>query len=379
MQRKIFGKSGEAISALGLGCMRFPQTNDHIDRAAAQAIIDLAIERGINYFDTAYVYQNGDSERTIGEIFPRYRREDYCLATKMPGFRLESGQTYAEYRQKLVNVFDEQLRRCRVDYFDFYLFHNVCEDTIDRFIDYGTVDFLTQMQQEGKIRHLGFSSHGAPETLRRFASLRQWDFGQLQINYLDWHNQDAAQQYQILTERNIPVIVMEPVRGGRLTSLGQEADDILHRACPNRSIASWAFRFLQGLDNVQVVLSGMSSVAQLQENADLYDAPMPLSDAEKEALSQALVCYRKMNCIPCTGCRYCDGCPQQINIPDLFTAYNRAKVYYDREAEKQLSALPDTGHPGNCVGCGRCESLCPQKLEIIQLLSQIAKDYPKKT
>lgn len=376
MQKKIFHRTGDEISALGLGCMRFPEQNNVIDRDRAREIIDLAFARGINYFDTAYVYSDGDSERVIGELLPRYRRDDYFLATKMPGFRFREGQTPKEYIAHVREVFEEQLRRCHVDYFDFYLCHNVCEDNIDRFIDGGTITFLEQMQREGKIRNLGFSSHGRPDTLRRFASLRDWDFGQLQINYLDWTNQDAAQQYQILTDRSIPIIVMEPVRGGGLCSLGEEGDAILRAACPDASIPSWAFRFLQGLPNVQVVLSGMSNIEQLCENADTYDHPSPLSESEKKALDAAVDAYRRMKCIPCTGCHYCDGCPQSINIPGIFSSYSRARAYGDRDASTALHTHPAQGHPATCIACGNCVSLCPQKLEIPTLMKTIAEEYP---
>lgn len=376
MQKKLFHRTGDQISALGLGCMRFPEQNNRIDRDCARQIIDLAISRGINYFDTAYVYQNGDSETLLGELLPRYSRRDYFLATKMPGFRFAEGQTQKEYLAHVRDVFEEQLRRCRVDYFDFYLCHNVCEDTIDRFIDGGTISFLEEMQREGKIRNLGFSSHGRPDTLRRFASLRAWDFGQLQINYLDWTNQDAAQQYRILTERNIPIIVMEPLRGGRLCSLGDEGDAILRAARPDASIPSWAFRFLQGLPNIQVVLSGMSNTEQLCENADIYDCPAPLDASEQTALQAAVEAYRRMNCIPCTGCHYCDGCPQEIAIPDIFSAFSRARAYGDQEASEALYNHSAIGHPSSCIACGNCISLCPQKLDIPSLMQKISQAYP---
>ena len=301
------------ISQLGMGNMRLPVDADgSIDTEQAQRIIDYAFDHGVNYYDTAYVYHKGESESFLGNALRNRPRDRYFLATKFPGFLFTPGQNPKD-------IFEEQLRRCRTGYFDFYLMHNVNEKSIGTYTDeqLRLLDYFAGEQRNGRIRYLGFSSHGKPETLAKFADHHEWDFAQIQLNYLDWTLQDAKTQYEILTERRLPVIVMEPVRGGSLADLTPEANALLKAAEPERSIASWSFRWLTGLENVLVVLSGMSTLEQLKDNIATFDRPDPLTAEQEAVLMKACELFRNHFNVPCTACRYCcDDCPQQLNIPD---------------------------------------------------------------
>lgn len=305
---------GKQISALGMGCLRLPMqegTTDRIDRAKAQEVIDAAFEGGINYFDTAYTYQNGDSETFLGEALAKYPRERYYLATK---FSVLPGKEIKE-------VFEEQLRRCRTDYFDFYLLHNVDENCIEEYMsaEKNYLGYLLEQKKAGRIRYLGFSSHAEPRTLRRFLDwYDQFDMALIQLNYLDWTLLNAKEQYEILTERNIPIWVMEPLKGGRLAVLNQEAEKILKEAVPEDSAASWGFRFLMGLPNVKTILSGMSSLEQMQDNLQTFANLTPLNEEEQKVLKKAADVFMEKLGVPCSECRYCcEVCPAELEIPLL--------------------------------------------------------------
>ncbi len=370
MLYRDFRTTGLKTSLLGMGNMRLPTIGEGreapIDEEKAQAVIDRAWALGVNYFDTAYVYHGGKSEVFLGRALRRYPREQYFIADKMPGFLVHSPDDVRR-------IFDEQLARCGVDYFDFYLCHNVNEETIENYLRHDIPGILAQLQAEGKIRYLGFSSHGKPETLRRFVQVRPWDFAQIQLNYLDWTLQDAKQQYEILTEAGIPVMVMEPCRGGRLADLGDEANATLKTAAPDRSIASWAFRFVQSLPNVQVVLSGMNELAQVEENAATFSEDRPLSAQEQDVAFAAAQAFLKRYTVPCTTCRYCDGCPAGIDIPAVLDVYNawclsgRAPMPLERLREQ------DGPGPADCVGCGACFASCPQAIHTPEIMAELAE------
>lgn len=355
---------GLNISRLGMGNMRLPTIGDQkgpgapIDTERAQEIIDYVYENGVNYFDTAYMYHDGKSEGFIGEALKKYPRESFFLASKMPGFMLKPGQAPAE-------IFEEQLQRCQVDYFDFYLCHNVSEMTVDVYNDekLGIIPYLLEQKKAGRIRHLGFSSHGKPETLAAF--LDKWDcfeFVQIQLNYLDWTLQDAKQQYEIITGHGLPVWVMEPCRGGRLASLSPEEDELLKAACPDKSIASWAFRYVQTLPGVQVILSGMTQLDQAEDNIATFNEYSPLSDAESKTLNDAVELFKSKVNVPCTGCRYCDGCPQGLDIPELLSLYNEFCIAPGPMME--LDRMDKDKLPANCIACGSCSKKCPQSIDI---------------
>lgn len=375
MRYRTYRSSGIRTSLLGMGCMRLPNIDGDrtkIDAEKAQAIIDLCYKRGINYYDTAYVYGDGASERFIGQALSKYPRESYYLTDKMPPWVLKS-------REDVARIFQEELDRCGVDYFDFYLCHNVNEETIGIFLDpeLGVIPYLEEMQRQGKIRYLGFSSHGTPETLKKFADLRAWDFAQIQLNYLDWEFQDAKQQYEILTERNIPVMVMEPIRGGRLASLCPEADALLEDIRPDRSIASWALRFVADLPNVQVILSGMNSMEQLRDNLQTLSRNEPLTVEERETLQQALSIFRKRFTIPCTGCGYCAGCPMELDIPAFLRTYNEYVISGEPMSLESILEHPGDRQPKACVGCGQCAEHCPQHIDIPRCMLELADSVKK--
>ncbi len=371
MRYRPYRTTGIRTSLLGMGCMRLPCIDgdrSRIDGEKAEEILELAYQSGINYFDTAYVYGNGASERATGHALAKHPRESYYLTDKMPAWLLKT-------REDVARIFQEELERCGVDYFDFYLCHNVNNESIHIFTDpeLGVIPYLEEMQRQGKIRYLGFSSHGSPETLKQFADLRAWDFAQIQLNYLDWEFQKAKEQYEILTERNIPVMVMEPVRGGRLASLCPEADALLKTAAPERSIASWALRFVADLPNVQVVLSGMSDLAQLRDNLDTFSREEPLTPEERATLEEALALFRQKRIIPCTSCGYCSGCPMELHIPDFLKAYNEYLISGSPMALESVRAVPGDQQPKACVGCNQCAEHCPQHIDVPKHMIELAR------
>lgn len=366
-------KDGLKTGLLGMGCMRLAckeGSQDDVDFDLAEKIIDYAYAHGVNYYDTAYVYLNGNSERTLGKALRKYPRESYFIADKMPGM--------VKTKEDVERVFHEQLERVGVEYFDFYLCHNVNERSIDTFLSLEVPQFMEKMRAEGKIRYLGFSSHGKPETLRRFATVRDWDFAQIQLNYLDWKMQSAKEQYDVLTELGIPVIVMEPVRGGRLAQLSPGSEALLKAAAPDRSLAEWAFRFVQELPNVQVVLSGMNTIEQIEENVSIFSEPQPLSEAEHAVLEQAVETLLKELTVPCTTCRYCSECPQELDIPEILKAYNAYALSRSLFPLGSLRELPEDKQPAACLSCGLCAERCPQNIEIPKIMQELAGLLSKK-
>lgn len=358
----------EKISALGLGSLRLPEKADQpnrIDRKEGQKVIDAAIAGGINLFDTAYTYHDGDSEIFLGEALGKYPRDSYYLATKF----------YVAAETDIQKVFELQMERCQTDYFDFYLLHGLDENYIDAYMDQEKdyLGYLLRQKEKGRIRYLGFSSHAAPKTLKRFLDWYSgYDMALVQLNYLDWSMLEAKQQYEILMDHKIPVWVMEPLKGGRLSSLNDKATRILKEAAPDRSISSWAFRFLMGLSGVQTVLSGMSDVKQVKENIELFEHPAPLNRKEQEALRSATAAFLDDLGVPCSGCRYClSSCPEGIDIPLLLKGFNERNVSGETWRIAEL-AINGKG-PESCKNCGACLSHCPQKINIPEILRQFSK------
>ncbi len=348
--------------------MRLPKAkegSEEIDRKKAQEIVDYAYAHGINYFDTAYRYHAGDSEIFVGEALKKFPRESFYLASKMPIWE-------AKEPADVERIFQDQLSRCQVDYFDFYLCHSQSKDNFAKLQEFHAYEFLKKMKEEGKIRYLGFSFHDTPEVLRHIVETYEWDFAQIQLNYLDWEMQDAKGQYEILTEHGIPVMVMEPVRGGSLASLCEESDRILKEARPDKSIASWAIRYAASLPNVQVVLSGMSNLEQIEDNVSTTAEFEPLSKEEYAVLEKALEVYRKNHLVPCTGCRYCMDCPFGVDIPAVFKVYNQYAI--NKRAGDFLKRYDELGEAGpeSCQACGTCMQQCPQKIEIPERMRYIA-------
>ena len=380
--------AGVKVSALGMGNMRLPTfdgQDNRIDRDKAQEIIDYAMSHGINYYDTAYRYHGGESERFIGQALKKYPRDSFLLASKFPGHMMvkkENGVVgftsgLAGWPDNTVEgVFREQLQKCQVDYFDFYLLHNVSEKSLAIYDDpeLQVVEFVKRQKAEGRIRHLGFSSHASSAaTIDDFLTRHEgvFDFVQIQLNYLDWKLQDAKGKYEAITKHGLKVVVMEGVRGGRLAHLPEEQMARLQALRPGDSAARWALRWLQCLPEAAVVLSGMTTLDQIRENVETFAAPDPLSAEEGALLTE--VADSMLDWVPCTACRYCtEGCPMELEIPKIIAAYNGLKNG-DFMSRYNPDAAGEAMDPRRCVGCGACASICPQGIKIPELMEEFGK------
>ncbi len=365
---------GMKLSALGLGAMRLPVIDGddaRIDALAVEEMVSYAMAHGINYYDTAWGYHDGNSETVLGAALRKYPRESYHLATKFPGYDLAN-------MQKVQEIFERQLEKCGVDYFDFYLFHNVCEMNIDAYLDpkYGIFDYLVEQKRAGRIKHLGFSAHGNIPVLERFLNAygKEMEFCQIQLNYLDWTFQDAKVKVELLNKWRLPVWVMEPLRGGKLAKLPESVEHELKALRPDEGIPAWAFRFLQGVPGVTMVLSGMSNAEQLKANVATFETDKPLTEAELEKLL-ALAGGMLNNTLPCTACRYCTShCPQGLDIPMLLKLYNEHSFTGGGFlVPMALMAVPEDKQPTACLGCRSCEQVCPQQIKISEAMADFAK------
>lgn len=363
------------LSALGMGAMRLPVAegdDSRIDETAAMEMVDYAMAHGINYYDTAWGYHNGTSELVMGKALKKYPRDKFYLADKFPGYDLGN-------MDKVQEIFEKQLEKCGVEYFDFYLFHNVCEMNIDAYLNpkYGIYDYLVAQKKAGRIRHLGFSAHGSYDVMKRFLEAygKEMEFCQIQLNYLDWDFQDAKAKVQLLEEYHLPVWVMEPLRGGRLASLDAKYEEKLKALRPEETIPAWAFRFLQSVPSVKVILSGMSSLEQMKQNIATFEEDKPLNDQEeKELLAIADEMVKKI-ALPCTACHYCvSHCPQELDIPSLLALYNE-HCFTDGGfiAPMALSAIPEDKQPTACIGCRSCEAVCPQQIKVSEAMADFAR------
>lgn len=374
MKYSVFSSIDGKISKLGFGLMRLPKLYDDkedIDYKEAEKLVDFAYKSGVNYFDTAYVYHNGESEVFAGKILNKYPRESYKLATKLPGWAIKNdGKTVDE-------LFNEQLKKCDVEYFDFYLLHSVNRDIWKTFSSVNAYENLKKKKAEGKIKHLGFSFHGDFEFFKELVNSYEWDFVQLQINYYDWEADNAKDFYKILEEKKIPCIVMEPVRGGSLQKLNDEAVEVFRKLSDNTP-ASYALRFVAQLPNVLTTLSGMSTYEQVEDNINTFNECKPLSDDEMKAIEEANVLFRKNFSIPCTACKYCvTNCPQGIDIPTCFGAFNEYNATREiSDLNKSYLLIPEEKRAHNCIDCKACVEHCPQEINIPRKLSHI-KDLAK--
>ena len=365
----------EKVSLLGFGCMRLPRLypdKPEIDTELGQRMVDYAYSHGVNYFDTAYPYHEGLSEPFIGAALSKYPRESYNLVTKLPTW-LINGEADIEH------YFNEQLQKCGVDYFDFYLVHSLNAERFETVQKLHIFENLCELKAKGKIRHIGFSFHDKPDVLERILAAHDWEFAQIQLNYLDWELQDARRQYELIEQKGIQCTIMEPVRGGMLATLTPEAVDCFQQANPNVSTASWAIRYAASLPNVLTVLSGMTNFDHVTDNVATMEAFRPLSQQEREVIDHALAAYRKAVTIPCTGCRYCMDCPAGVSIPEVFAAYNRYATSKSRSMFEELYHALDAGQRAdNCVACGTCLSKCPQHIDIPKHMKEIAALAAKK-
>ena len=393
---------GDNIARLGFGAMRLPIVDgdaSNVDQATLDAMVDTAIKAGVNYFDTAYPYHGGMSEIALGRLLARYPRDSYFFATKYPGHQI--ADTYDP-----AAIFEEQLTKCGTEYFDFYLLHNIYEASIEVYLDeqWGIADYFVEQKKNGRIRHLGFSCHGRPETLKRFldygarkyAELEQRDpetaalfagnnimeFCQIQLNYLDWTLQDAAAKTALLESMNIPIVVMEPLRGGKLAHLNDAQMQQLNASVlgganpPARSAVEWSFRWLLGIPNVKTILSGMSDLAQVEENCRIFQESVPLSEVEEGVLMD--VAESLKGGVSCTACLYCvDSCPQEIDIPMMMNAYNDLQFDTSFTVSMQMDAVPEGQRAQDCIQCESCVQMCPQGIDIPTVLEDLAATLDK--
>jgi len=364
------------LSALGFGAMRLPVMDgddSRIDEAAVLRMVDEAMRNGINYYDTAWGYHGENSELVIGKALARYPRDSFYVATKFPGYD-------ASNWSKVKEIFPRQMEKLGVDYFDFYLFHNVCEMNIDAYLDdekYGIYSYLIEQKRQGRIKHLGFSCHGELDVLKRFLDAygKDMEFCQLQLNYLDWTFQHGREKVELLRQWGIPVWVMEPLRGGKLAKLQPEHEASLKALRPEEEIPAWAFRFLQSIPSVTMILSGMSTQEQLEKNLATFAEDKPLTEAEMKTLMEIAAQMLSRGTVPCTACHYCvSHCPMGLDIPYLLSLYNEhAYTGGGFIAPMALSALPADKLPQACLQCRSCEQVCPQQIKISEVLADFSQ------
>lgn len=363
---------GETIKKLGFGLMRLPMEGDRIDLEQVKRMVDLFMQRGFTYFDTAYVYHDGHSEEVAREaLVERYPRESFQLATKLPIWSVKQ-------EGDVPRIFDEQLARSGAGYFDFYLLHSLSKDKLPELDRYHAWEFVQEQKKKGLVKHAGFSFHDTPEVLEEILEAHpEAEFVQLQINYIDWDSAGVQSRrcYEVARKHGKPVVIMEPVKGGSLASMRPEIEEIFRRADPQASVASWAVRFAASLPGVITVLSGMSNLEQLRDNTGFMEHFRPLSDGERAVIGQVVERLNATPTVPCTGCRYCvPGCPQGIPIPEIFRVLNHHRVYgHLSESKRRYAEETKTAKASDCIACGQCEGICPQHIPIIDALREAAE------
>ena len=363
----------KTMPKLGFGLMRLPEIDGAIDHEQVCKMVDYYLDTGMNYFDTAYVYHGGKSEVAAKEaLVRRYPRDKFMLATKLPAWEIKKPED-------VERIFNEQCLRAGVEYFDFYLLHSIEDGSnYETYEKYDCFSWGLKKKEEGKIKHFGFSFHGSPELLKEVLDKHpEMEFVQIQLNYLDRTNPVVRSQelYDILHERNIPIIVMEPVRGGMLASMAPEIEEKLKKRQPDKSVASWALRFVGSLPGVMTILSGMSNEEQMKDNLNTFTNFEPLSQDEFDIIDEITADILSMKQIGCTACKYCcDGCPMRISIPDVFRTINTLRRYPDDWRAKNFYSqrTAEGGKASDCIGCGQCEGVCPQHLPIIELMKEAA-------
>ena len=362
------------ISMLGFGLMRLPLNEDKsVNEELTAQMVDYAMKHGINYYDTAAPYHNGASETVIGKILKNYPRDSFYLADKYPGHAVAEKYDPAE-------TFEKQLRKCQTDYFDFYLLHNVYENSIGVYEDpqWGIIDYFIEQKKNGRIKHLGFSSHAdlpcLKEILDKYAD--EMEFCQLQLNYFDWTVQKGKEKVDLVKSYGLPIVVMEPVRGGKLAKLPEETMAKLNTIRPGASAASYALRWFQPLEDVFTVLSGMTDMDQMVDNIATFEKEDPLTAEEAKIIDE--VSESMKNEVPCTACRYCtESCPMELDIPDLLFKFNQIRADSGFTIKMQLDAYPEDKLPSACIGCGACMEMCPQKIQIPDELAAFTEALEK--
>lgn len=374
MEKRKLEKLGIETSLLGYGCMRFPTNAEgKIDQEKAFELLDKAIANGVNYIDTAYPYHNGESELVVGEALKKYDRKSLYLATKLPVWLVNT-------IEDVDRLFHEQLEKLQVDYIDFYLMHAMNGDNFQKMADLGVVKRLEELKAEGKIKYLGFSFHDGYEAFEKILNYRDWDFCQIQLNYMDTNEQAGMKGYALTEEKGVPLVIMEPVKGGSLACFAEDIMEKFHSLDANASAASYALRFVGSLPNVKVVLSGMTTMEQLTDNLNTFTDFRPLNEKEKETIEDIVKLINSRVQNGCTGCRYCMPCPAGVNIPENFRAWNTYHMYqnYNVVSWKWEKELGEKAQAKNCIQCGKCEKACPQKLSIREDLKKVQADLDKK-
>ncbi len=363
------------LSGIGLGMMRLPTVDGNdaeVDEKAAEELVDYAYKNGINYYDTAWGYHNGNSELVTGKLLSKYPRESYYLASKFPGYDDEN-------LPRVKEIFERQLEKCRTPYFDFYLFHNVYEGNVDGYLDkkYGIFDYLLEQKKNGRIKHLGFSAHGSIDIIKKFLDAygEYMEFCQLQINYMDWHFQSADEKVKLLNDAGIPIWVMEPVRGGKLATASDRIKTELLKMRPDETVPAWAFRFIQSIPGVKMTLSGMSNMEQLKSNIETWSEDKPLTKEEFDKIVTLIDDETYRGGLPCTACHYCTShCPKELPIPELISLYNEHKLSGGGFlAPMAVETMDENKRPSQCIGCRSCEQVCPQQIKISDMMKEFSE------
>ena len=371
MEYRSMDKLGVKPSLLGFGCMRFPLREDgHIDEAEAEKMLDKAIASGVNYIDTAYPYHNGDSEPFVGRVLKKYDRGSLYLATKLPVWKVETIEDVKE-------TFQEQLNRLQVDYVDFYLLHALSKERWDKILKLGILDYCEELRSQGKIKYLGFSFHDSYEVFEEILTYRSWDFCQIQYNYMDREHQAGEKGYALAERLGVPMVIMEPIKGGSLAVLPEDIAAMYKNADPQASVSSWALRWVGTHPNVKVILSGMSTYDQVLDNLNTFENYKSLNVEEQKLVDQVAKTIKSRVKNGCTGCRDCIPCPFGIDIPKNFAIWNHEAMYGNPEAAKKKyeRELSESARADQCRKCGACEKECPQAIAIRQDLVRVAEDF----
>lgn len=371
MKYRKIDKLGVETSLLGFGCMRFPKNPDgSIDEEQSTKMIDMAIKAGVNYIDTAYPYHNGDSEPFVGRVLKNYDRSSFYLATKLPIWKIET-------IEDVKTVFQEQLDRLQVEYVDFYLLHALDKVKWDKVLELKILDYLEEMREAGKIKFIGFSFHDAYETFEEIINYRDWDFCQIQLNYVDTDIQAGLKGYELCEKKNIPMVIMEPIKGGSLSKLPDDIAQMFKDAKPEASISSWALRYVASMPNIKVVLSGMSEYAHVEDNLATFVNFEELDQEELELVQKVAETIKSRTKNGCTGCAYCMPCPFGVDIPKNFRFWNELAMYGNEELVQSRIAQLE-GLATLCKKCGKCEQVCPQQIKIREHLEKVIVDLKMK-
>ena len=366
-------KHGEKVSLLGFGCMRFPTNPDgSIQEKEAEQLLDEAIRQGVTYIDTAYPYHNQMSEPFVGKVLSKYDRSSYVLATKLPLWEIHSLSEAKE-------MFENQLKRLKQEYVDFYLLHALDRKKWELVKELGIIPYLEAEQKAGRIKNLGFSFHDEYEVFEEILTARDWDFCQMQLNYMDTEHQQGMKGYELTVKMGVPVVIMEPNKGGALANLPNDIASIFQAYHPDASMASWAFRWIASLPHVKVVLSGMTKMEHVLDNLSVFETFQPLNQEELAVVEQVAQAIRSKTKNGCTGCEYCMPCPFGVNIPKNFSIWNTYAMYGNEvNAKNGVLALQKDGAFANvCQKCGACELKCPQHLAIRDDLMQVCNELKK--